>query len=189
MWGIGRDRTREPGVPAAPATATAGARGPRAPAPGQSPNPGLPDDTRLWAALITASGGLWGGCVRFRSFDKPRSRGPCPSQSPGHRLTAPMFGRPRAGAIRSRTTRPRHQRPRQSRANHHRMESPSPAPRIGHEAGAKVRQLLAEGGGRHQATAAAAAAACSNMDPGNSTRSITSPRSEADSDEATETHG
>jgi putative YjhG/YagF family dehydratase len=35
----------------------------RAPAPGQRPNPGLPDDTRLWAALITASGGLWGGCI------------------------------------------------------------------------------------------------------------------------------
>lgn len=35
----------------------------RSPAAGQSPNPGLPDDTRLWAALITASGGLWGGCV------------------------------------------------------------------------------------------------------------------------------
>lgn len=27
------------------------------------PDPLLPDDTRLWAALITASGGLWGGCV------------------------------------------------------------------------------------------------------------------------------
>lgn len=27
------------------------------------PDPNLPDDTRLWAALITASGGLWGGCV------------------------------------------------------------------------------------------------------------------------------
>ncbi|MGV3616544.1 MAG: YjhG/YagF family D-xylonate dehydratase [Fimbriimonas sp.] len=26
-------------------------------------DPHLPDDTRLWAALITASGGLWGGCV------------------------------------------------------------------------------------------------------------------------------
>ena len=23
----------------------------------------LPDDTRLWAALIQASGGAWGGCV------------------------------------------------------------------------------------------------------------------------------
>jgi hypothetical protein len=23
----------------------------------------LPDDTRLWAALVRASGGTWGGCV------------------------------------------------------------------------------------------------------------------------------
>jgi hypothetical protein len=23
----------------------------------------LPDDTRLWAALVQASGGVWGGCV------------------------------------------------------------------------------------------------------------------------------
>jgi putative YjhG/YagF family dehydratase len=28
-----------------------------------SPNPGLPDDTRLWAALQLASGGTWRGCV------------------------------------------------------------------------------------------------------------------------------
>lgn len=27
------------------------------------PDPRLPDDTRLWAAMVTASGGLWGGCV------------------------------------------------------------------------------------------------------------------------------
>ena len=27
------------------------------------PDSGLPDDTRLWAAMVTASGGLWGGCV------------------------------------------------------------------------------------------------------------------------------
>lgn len=27
------------------------------------PHPELPDDTRLWAALVTASGGVWGGCV------------------------------------------------------------------------------------------------------------------------------
>ena len=27
------------------------------------PHPELPDDTRLWAALIHASGGVWGGCV------------------------------------------------------------------------------------------------------------------------------
>ena len=23
----------------------------------------LPDDTRLWAALVQTSGGVWGGCV------------------------------------------------------------------------------------------------------------------------------
>jgi dihydroxyacid dehydratase/phosphogluconate dehydratase len=27
------------------------------------PHPSLPDDTRLWAALVHASGGIWGGCV------------------------------------------------------------------------------------------------------------------------------
>jgi xylonate dehydratase len=27
------------------------------------PHPDLPDDTRLWAALVQASGGAWGGCV------------------------------------------------------------------------------------------------------------------------------
>ena len=27
------------------------------------PHPDLPDDTRLWAALVQASGGIWGGCV------------------------------------------------------------------------------------------------------------------------------
>jgi putative YjhG/YagF family dehydratase len=27
------------------------------------PDPRLPDDTRLWAALVQASGGVWGGCV------------------------------------------------------------------------------------------------------------------------------
>ena len=28
-----------------------------------APDPQLPEDTRLWAALIQASGGVWGGCV------------------------------------------------------------------------------------------------------------------------------
>jgi xylonate dehydratase len=28
-----------------------------------TPHPDLPDDTRLWAALVEASGGVWGGCV------------------------------------------------------------------------------------------------------------------------------
>ncbi len=27
------------------------------------PHPALPEDTRLWAAMIQASGGVWGGCV------------------------------------------------------------------------------------------------------------------------------
>jgi len=35
----------------------------RAPHPGLAPDPRLPDDTRLWAALQQASGGSWGGCV------------------------------------------------------------------------------------------------------------------------------
>ena len=37
-----------------------GRRGPR---PDLGPHPALPDDTRLWAALVQASGGVWGGCV------------------------------------------------------------------------------------------------------------------------------
>ena len=28
-----------------------------------APDPSLPEDTRLWAALVHASGGVWGGCV------------------------------------------------------------------------------------------------------------------------------
>jgi len=35
----------------------------RQPHPELKPNPELPDDTRLWAALQNASGGTWGGCV------------------------------------------------------------------------------------------------------------------------------
>lgn len=35
----------------------------RSPHPGLQPNPDLPDDTRLWAALQNVSGGIWGGCV------------------------------------------------------------------------------------------------------------------------------
>ncbi len=30
---------------------------------GLRPRAGLPDDTRLWAALQQASGGVWNGCV------------------------------------------------------------------------------------------------------------------------------
>ncbi len=35
----------------------------RDPHPDLAPDPDLPDDTRLWAALQNASGGTWGGCV------------------------------------------------------------------------------------------------------------------------------
>jgi len=35
----------------------------RAPRADLRPHPDLPDDTRLWAALVHASGGIWGGCV------------------------------------------------------------------------------------------------------------------------------
>ena len=35
----------------------------RTPRPDLAPHPELPDDTRLWAALVHASGGVWGGCV------------------------------------------------------------------------------------------------------------------------------
>jgi dihydroxyacid dehydratase/phosphogluconate dehydratase len=35
----------------------------RPPRPDLAPDPDLPDDTRLWAALQQVSGGTWGGCV------------------------------------------------------------------------------------------------------------------------------
>jgi dihydroxyacid dehydratase/phosphogluconate dehydratase len=35
----------------------------RAPREDLAPHPALPEDTRLWAALIHASGGVWSGCV------------------------------------------------------------------------------------------------------------------------------
>ncbi len=35
----------------------------RTPRPDLRPHPQLPEDTRLWAALVQASGGVWGGCV------------------------------------------------------------------------------------------------------------------------------
>ena len=35
----------------------------RPPRPDLAPDPALPPETRLWAALQQASGGTWGGCV------------------------------------------------------------------------------------------------------------------------------
>jgi len=37
--------------------------GARQPREDLAPHPALPEDTRLWAALVQASGGVWGGCV------------------------------------------------------------------------------------------------------------------------------
>ena len=50
----------------------------RPPHPHLAPNPALPDDTRLWAALQQLGGGTWGGCVYdvdsilFRIAAQPR---------------------------------------------------------------------------------------------------------------------
>ncbi len=56
--------------------------------PDLAPDPALPDDTRLWAALQDASGGSWGGCV----FDPERiiealaaGKRPSPRRHRGHR--------------------------------------------------------------------------------------------------------
>ena len=35
----------------------------RQPRPDLAPDPSLPDDTRIWAALQDVSGGTWGGAV------------------------------------------------------------------------------------------------------------------------------
>jgi len=35
----------------------------RTPRPDLAPHPDMPEDSRLWAALVQASGGVWGGCV------------------------------------------------------------------------------------------------------------------------------
>ena len=48
----------------------------RPPRPDLAPDPALPADTRLWAALQNASGGTWGGCVFdveaiLRKLEKP----------------------------------------------------------------------------------------------------------------------
>ena len=54
-----RNRRRRRSTPAA-AQALLDSRPPH---PGLAPRPDLPDDTRLWAALQEASGGIWAGCV------------------------------------------------------------------------------------------------------------------------------
>ena len=60
------DLVGEQGQPESVQTGTAILAG-REPHTGLAPDPALPDDTRLWAALQQASGGTWGGCV----YDAP----------------------------------------------------------------------------------------------------------------------
>ncbi|MBV9761597.1 MAG: YjhG/YagF family D-xylonate dehydratase [Acidobacteriaceae bacterium] len=51
----------------------------REPRPGLQADPDLPEDTRLWAALQQASGGIWGGCVYDpNEIVKRLTDGPCP---------------------------------------------------------------------------------------------------------------
>ncbi len=47
----------------------------RLPRPDLAPHPALPVDTRLWAALVHASGGVWGGCVYDADMIIERLRG------------------------------------------------------------------------------------------------------------------
>ncbi len=55
----------------------------RSPRPDLAPHPHLPDDTRLWAALIQASGGVWGGCVYDAdAIISQLRRGPSLSETP-----------------------------------------------------------------------------------------------------------
>jgi xylonate dehydratase len=56
------DFTGPAGQPMTPADATAFLAS-RPPHPDLKPHPLLPDDTKLWAALQSVSGGTWGGCV------------------------------------------------------------------------------------------------------------------------------
>jgi dihydroxyacid dehydratase/phosphogluconate dehydratase len=48
----------------------------RTPHPNLAPDPNLPADTRLWAALQQASGGTWGGCVYDADAIASRLTGP-----------------------------------------------------------------------------------------------------------------
>jgi len=56
------DLVGEPGRPFTPEEA-AHVLSTRSPHPDLSPDPQLPDETRLWAALQQIGGGTWGGCV------------------------------------------------------------------------------------------------------------------------------
>lgn len=48
-----------------------------------APHPALPSDTRLWAALVQASGGVWGGCVYDTEMILARLQETSSSVAPG----------------------------------------------------------------------------------------------------------
>jgi xylonate dehydratase len=56
----------------------------REPHPDLAPDPDLPDDTRLWAALQRVSGGTWGGCVYEVNEIVRRLADPPGRQARGH---------------------------------------------------------------------------------------------------------
>ena len=56
----------------------------REPHPALEPDPELPDDTRLWAALQQVGGGAWGGCVYdVEELVRRLARPPDPGAQPG----------------------------------------------------------------------------------------------------------
>lgn len=61
----------------------------RVPHPDLSPDPDLPDDTRLWAALQAVAGGTWGGCVYDTEaiIKALGARGECPGGAAASRST------------------------------------------------------------------------------------------------------
>jgi dihydroxyacid dehydratase/phosphogluconate dehydratase len=54
----------------------------RSPRTDLAPHPSLPSDTRLWAALVQASGGVWGGCVYDTNMIVDRLHANEPTTSP-----------------------------------------------------------------------------------------------------------
>ncbi|MGA7884138.1 MAG: YjhG/YagF family D-xylonate dehydratase, partial [Acidobacteriaceae bacterium] len=60
----------------------------RSPRPDLQPHPDLPADTRLWAALVAASGGIWGGCIYDVDAIVSRLGAPAQSAEPSSATTS-----------------------------------------------------------------------------------------------------
>ena len=62
--------------------------------PDLAPHPDLPADTRLWAALVQASGGIWGGCVYdVDAINAQLQNGPDAFESVGRSATSTHSGK------------------------------------------------------------------------------------------------